>query len=244
MRRTATTCEPCEVASSHPSLVVAARSAIAPLRSTDGTSADGTSADGISVDRRRVLVGITGAPAAGKSTLASSLAADYRNTDGPDTAIAVGMDGFHVANSELARLGLASRKGAPETFDAYGFVALLRRLRAADEPIVYVPSYSRTLHESIGGVIPVPASTEVIVVEGNYLLLDTEPWRRVRDLLDFVIYLDTPAGIRLPSLLRRQRSRGLDRDAAHDWVYRSDEANADLVAGTRDRADVILRRGA
>ena len=89
-----------------------------------------------------------------------------------------------------------------------------------------------------------PSGVELIVVEGNYLLLEAEPWDRVRGLLDFVIYLDTPAGIRLPSLLRRQRSRGLDRDAAHDWVYRSDEANADLVVGTRDRADLVLRRGA
>lgn len=223
------TCEPCDVVSSHPSLVVAARTAVAPLRSPD---------------RRRIMIGITGAPAAGKSTLASSLAADFRLDGGPDAAVAVGMDGYHLANSELDRLGVASRKGAPETFDAYGFVALLRRLRAAEEPIVYVPSYSRTLHESIGGVVPVKADVEVIVVEGNYLLLDKEPWDHVRELLDLAIYLDTAAGIRLPSLLRRQRSRGLDRDAAHDWVYRSDEANADLVASTRDRADLILRRGA
>ena len=193
---------------------------------------------------RRVIIGIAGAPAAGKSTLAASLVADIRATDGPDAAAAVGMDGFHLANSELARLGLTARKGAPETFDAAGFVALLQRLRAADEPVVYAPAYSRTLHESIGGVIPVAAHVGVIVVEGNYLLLDASPWNLVRDLVNLVLYLDTPAGIRLPSLLRRQRSRGLDRDAAHDWVYRSDEANADLVAITRDRADVVLRRPA
>ena len=140
MRRTAGACEPCDVVSSHPSLVVAARSAIEQVRPPAGP--DGA--------RGRMLVGITGAPAAGKSTLASSLAADYRNSGGPEAAIAVGMDGFHVSNAELARLGLTTRKGAPETFDAYGFVALLRRLRAADEPVVYAPSYSRTLHESIG----------------------------------------------------------------------------------------------
>jgi pantothenate kinase len=213
---------------SNPGLVTSARSAIAPAVAAAGGG--------------RVLVGITGAPAAGKSTLAASLAVELRALGGPDAAIAVGMDGFHVANSELDRLGLTNRKGAPETFDAYGFVALLRRLRAADEPLVYVPSYSRTLHESIGGVIPVPAAVEVIVVEGNYLLLDTEPWHLVRGLLDMVIYLDTPTGVRVPSLLRRQRSRGLNRDAAHDWVYRSDEANADIVTATRDRADVVLTR--
>ena len=220
-------CEPCGVVTSHPALIAAARASIASARSADST---------------RVLVGIVGAPAAGKSTLASSLAADFRRTDGENTAVAVGMDGFHVANSELVRLGLSARKGAPETFDAYGFVALLRRLRAGDDPIVYAPAYSRTLHESIGGVIPVSADVRMIIVEGNYLLLEAPPWDRVREFLDIVIYLDTPTGVRVPSLLRRQRSRGLDRDAAYDWVYRSDEANADLVAATRERADVVLQR--
>ena len=154
------------------------------------------------------------------------------------------MDGFHLSNAELARLGHTSRKGAPETFDAYGFVALLRRLRVANEPTVYAPAYSRTLHESIGGVVPVDSTVGLIVVEGNYLLLSAEPWDQVAALLDLVIYLDTPTGVRLPSLMRRQRSRGLDREAAHDWVHRSDEVNAELIARTRDRATVVLTRTA
>jgi pantothenate kinase len=216
------------VVSSHPILIAGARAAIEPFR-TGGN---------------RVLVGIAGAPAAGKSTLATSLATDYVATDGADAAVAVGMDGFHLANSELARLGHSARKGAPETFDAYGFVALLRRLRARDEPVVYAPVYSRTVHESIGSAVPVHQRVGLVVIEGNYLLLAAEPWNRVRELVDLVIYLDTPTGVRVPSLLRRQRSRGLDRDAAYDWVYRSDEANADLVAITRERADVILTRPA
>ncbi|HEY1487183.1 MAG TPA: nucleoside/nucleotide kinase family protein [Micromonosporaceae bacterium] len=217
--------------SSHPSLIADARAAIEPLRGAGGLPP-------------RVIVGIAGAPAAGKSTLATSLATNYGGTDGPDAAIAVGMDGFHLANTELARLGLTARKGAPETFDAYGFVALLRRLRARDEPVVYAPIYSRTVHESIGSAVPVRRQVGVVIVEGNYLLLDAEPWDQVRSLLDLVIYLDTPTGVRVPSLLRRQRSRGLDRDAAYDWVYRSDEANADLVADTRARADIVLSRPA
>src|SRR5688572_6286604 len=116
----------------------------------------------------RFLVGVTGPPAAGKSTLATALAGALDVRCGP--AIAVPMDGFHLSNVELDRLGLAHRKGAPQTFDALGFVHLLRRLRAADEPLVYAPAYSRTLHESIGGVIAVRRDVRVIVVEGNYLL--------------------------------------------------------------------------
>jgi pantothenate kinase len=228
------------VASSHPSLVAAARAALAPL--LVAASSDAGTPPGSVATWPRLVVGIAGAPAAGKSTLAASLATDLRATDGPTAAVAIGMDGFHLANSELSRLGRAARKGAPETFDAYGFLALLRRLRAADEPVVYAPAYSRTLHESIGSAIPVFAEVRIIVVEGNYLLLPQAPWDQVPDLLDLSVYLETPTDVRLPALVRRQRSRGLDRDAARDWVSRSDEANAALIATTRDRAQVVLSR--
>jgi pantothenate kinase len=222
------------VAGSHPSVVSAARDALAPL--LDG-------------GEKRLLVGIVGAPAAGKSTLASTLARDlcrahprHAEAAGAEYAVAVGMDGFHLANAELSRLGLSATKGAPDTFDAYGFLALLRRLRAADEPVVYAPVYSRTLHESIGSAQPVRSPVRVVVVEGNYLLLPSPPWTEVAGLLDFVFYLDTPANVRIESLLRRQRSRGLDSAAAQDWVHRSDEANALLIAATRHRANVVLSR--
>ena len=209
-------------------VLAGARDALAPL---------------LSSDQQRILVGIVGPPAAGKSTLAVTLADALRREHGAGTAVAVPMDGFHLANAELARLGLADRKGAPETFDAAGFVHLLTRLRAApDDEVVYAPEFNRTLNESIGSAIPVPASVRVVVVEGNYLLLPREPWARVRDLLDLALYIEAPVSTRVDALLRRQRSRGLDRDAAHDWVYRSDEANAALIASTRDRADRILRR--
>jgi pantothenate kinase len=151
------------------------------------------------------------------------------------------MDGFHLSNVELERLGLSDRKGAPETFDAAGFVHLLRRLRAGED-LVYAPSYSRTLHESIGGVIPIASDVRVIVVEGNYLLLDHGPWASVRGLVDLVLYLDAPDHVRQESLLRRQLAKGLDRPQAEDWVHRSDERNAAVIAGTRDRADLILTR--
>jgi pantothenate kinase len=188
----------------------------------------------------RTVVGICGPPAAGKSTLSSALS-DALNVHDGLSSVAIGMDGFHLSNAELHRLGLTDRKGAPETFDAAGFVHLLRRLRAGED-LVYAPSYSRTLHESIGGVIPVPSHVRVIVVEGNYLLLDHGPWASVRGLLDLVLYLDAPDEVRQESLVRRQLAKGLDLPEARDWVYRSDERNAEVIAGTRDRADLILSR--
>jgi pantothenate kinase len=188
----------------------------------------------------RRLVGVAGPPGAGKSTLAAALAAAAPRRLAV-SAVAVPMDGFHLANAELARLGLADRKGAPETFDAAGFVHLLRRLRAGSE-LVYAPAFDRRRNESIGSAIPVPPDVRLVVVEGNYLLLPREPWSAVRGLLDLAVYLDAAAPTRHRLLVRRQRERGLDPAAARDWVFRSDEANARLIAGTRELADVVLCR--
>jgi pantothenate kinase len=193
--------------------------------------------------RARVMVGLVGPPGSGKSTLAEALAARFSQELGPRTAVAVPMDGFHLSNVELDRLGLADRKGAPQTFDAVGYVHLLRRLRSESDTLVYAPAYSRVLHESIGGAIPVGPQVRLVVTEGNYLLVPDQPWAGVRELLDLAVYLEVPDGARIPGLLRRQRSRGLDEQAARDWVERSDEANARLVATTRIYADAVLSRG-
>ncbi len=183
----------------------------------------------------RLMVGLVGPPGAGKSTLAEALAAAV------PAAVAVPMDGFHLSNVELNRLGLTDRKGAPETFDAAGFVHLLRRLRAGDE-LVYAPAYSRVLHESVVGVIPVPVETRLVVVEGNYLLVPDPPWASVRGLLDLSVYLDAPPGRRIAGLIARQLAAGRTDDEAREWVHRSDESNARLIAATREFADVALTR--
>jgi pantothenate kinase len=189
----------------------------------------------------RLLVGLVGPPAAGKSTLATALATALSQVERVPS-VAVPMDGFHLANAELARLGIADRKGAPETFDVRGFVHLLRRLREPDGTVVYAPSFDRQINESIGSAIPVAPHVRVVVVEGNYLLLDAPQWLEVRPLLDLALYLDAPPTVRHDALVRRQQARGLSKLDAQEWAGGSDAANARLIETTRSRADEILTR--
>lgn len=184
---------------------------------------------------RRVL-GITGAPGAGKSTLCTALV-DALGQE----AVLVGMDGFHLANAELVRLGRRQRKGAPDTFDLDGYVALLGRLRSQTADVIYAPSFDRALEESIGSAVPVPSSVPLVITEGNYLLLDQPGWAGVRDLLDEAWFLDVPPSERVDRLLARRRSYGEPDAQAESWVHGVDEANAAVVEPSRHRADLVIR---
>ncbi|GAA1810936.1 nucleoside/nucleotide kinase family protein [Planosporangium flavigriseum] len=185
--------------------------------------------------QRRIL-GITGAPGAGKSTVAEALVAAL---DGD--AVLVPMDGFHLANAELERLGRRDRKGAVDTFDAAGYAALLRRLRDPAEGCVYAPVFRREIEEPIAGAIPVHPDVPLVVTEGNYLLVDDGEWAPVRGLLDEVWFLDSPDPVRLDRLVRRHERYGKSSSAARAWAYGSDQRNAELVLGSRDRADLVVR---
>ncbi|MGN9779114.1 nucleoside/nucleotide kinase family protein [Micromonospora sp. H33] len=184
----------------------------------------------------RQLLGIAGAPGAGKSTLAEQVVAAV----GPAARL-VPMDGFHLAQAELVRLGRAGRKGALDTFDANGYVSLLRRLRRLEPTSVYAPVFRRELEEAVAGAIEVPPEVRLVVTEGNYLLLPEYPWEEIRPLLHEAWFLDLDAELRLRRLTARHEAYGRSPEEARAWACGSDEANAALVAATADRADLVVR---
>lgn len=183
----------------------------------------------------RTVVGVTGAPGAGKSTLARFLV-DLLG----DRGAHVPMDGFHLADVELVRQGLLDRKGAPETFDALGYAALLARLVERPDHVVYAPGFDRDLEQPLAGAIAVPPTAEVVVTEGNYLLLDRPEWREVRTRIDEVWHVRVDEPVRLARLEARHRAFGKDPEQARAWVARVDEPNARLVEASAGRADRVL----
>lgn len=207
---------------------------------------------------RRVLIGIVGAPGSGKTTLAEGLveaildqhpAADADHSceaeDEPrrrwigSVVAQVPMDGFHLADVELRRLDRTARKGAPDTFDAGGYLVLLRRLSRGGED-VWAPAFDRRIEQPIAGSIPVLRSTRVIITEGNYLLLDEPAWTPIRELLDEVWYVDVDEDERIKGLIARHERFGKTPEQARAWVSGPDQRNAELIHSTRSRADLIL----
>jgi pantothenate kinase len=186
--------------------------------------------------RRRVVLGIAGCPGSGKSTLSAAL------TAGVASSVVVPMDGFHLLNDELVRLGRRDRKGAPDTFDIDGYVALLERVRRqVAGTVVTAPRYDRAASASVPDSIVIEPDVTLVITEGNYLLLDGDPWGAVRPLLDEVWYVEVDDTVRVPRLIDRHIEFGKSRLAAVEWVMRSDEANAAVVAASRSRADVVVR---
>ena len=184
----------------------------------------------------RKILGIVGPPGCGKSTLAAALLELLG-----DDAVAVPMDGYHLANVELARLGRAGRKGAEDTFDSAGYVSLLRRLKNQQgNEIVYAPEFRREIEEPIANAIPVFPETQLVITEGNYLLLDHGHWASVSELLDEIWYVDIDHSVRRERLVKRHMHFGRSQSAAEDWVANTDEPNAVRIEATKHRADVLF----
>lgn len=183
---------------------------------------------------RRIL-GIVGTPGAGKSTIAQALCDRLG-----DLAVCVPMDGFHLANEVLIALGRRDRKGAPDTFDADGYISLLLRLRAQTDDIVYAPRFRRDLEEPIGSSIPVSPQIPLVITEGNYLLLDTPDWSAVRSLLDESWFLEPDDSLRIDRLIERHMAFGKSAEDAKAWAMGSDERNADIIRASAEAADLIV----
>ena len=198
------------------------------------------------------ILGVAGQPGAGKSTLAERIVAEVSD------AVLVGMDGFHLAHDTLIQLGRVERKGAPDTFDAYGYVALLRRIRGLDSldypgrnrlgrldhpgpgEVVWAPEFDRDLEDAIAGAVAVTADVPLVVTEGNYLLLDEPPWGEVLGMLDACWYVDIDEDVRRARLQARHESHGRTPEEARERTWGSDERNAVLVSASRSRASAII----
>jgi pantothenate kinase len=194
---------------------------------------------------QRVIIGIAGTPGSGKSTLAGNLVAALSGRgSGPrawigSPAAHVPMDGFHLADVELSRLGRTDRKGAPDTFDPAGYQALLQRLRTSTET-VWAPGFDRELEQPIAGAVPVLPGTRVIITEGNYLLLPDPEWAGISELLDETWFCTLEDRLRLERLVARHERFGKPAALAREWAYGPDERNAALVRASQDRADLVI----
>ncbi len=188
----------------------------------------------------RVVLGVTGPPGAGKSTLTDLLLAQLRADLGPDAVGHLPMDGFHLADVQLDRLGRRGRMGAPDTFDVDGYVAALQRLHDRPDRTLFVPGFERVLEQPVAAAIAVEPSMRLVLTEGNYLLLPGGGWERVRPLLAEAWFVRVDDDVRRERLVRRHEEFGKSPDDARAWVERSDEANAELVRATRDAADIVV----
>ncbi|MCS6561383.1 nucleoside/nucleotide kinase family protein [Curtobacterium poinsettiae] len=206
--------------------------------SDSGTTVDQALERAVELARssRRTVLGIAGAPGAGKSTLARRIVTEVDGRLGAGTAVQVPMDGFHLSNAALDALGRHDRKGAADTFDADGYVALVRRLVAADEDVVWAPDFDRRVDEPVAGSIAVPRAARLVVSEGNYLLDDAAPWSALPELFTETWFCAVPDDVRLDRLVGRHMRHGRDHDAARAWAVEVDGVNAARVAPTVIRA--------
>ncbi len=188
-------------------------------------------------DEARHILGVVGLPGTGKSTMAAHVAAAL---SAHTSVVVVPMDGFHLGQAIIRGTELEHRKGAADTFDSAGFALLMRRLRTCTEPVVYAPLYDRAIEEPIAASIAIPRTTQVVIIEGNYLLSAGRDWSRARRAINEIWYVDTPQQLRVDRLIQRHVAFGKSVEQATAWVRTSDEVNARIIAKTRHRAHLII----
>ncbi|MER8980892.1 nucleoside triphosphate hydrolase [Mesorhizobium sp. M0491] len=183
----------------------------------------------------RFIVAIAGPPGSGKSTLSARL----HELLPEGASEVVPMDGFHYDDAVLERRGLRTRKGAPETFDFAGFETLLKRIRAGEADIA-IPVFDRSMELSRAAASIVATETKFILVEGNYLLLDEEPWSRLAPLFDFSIFVDVPRNELERRLMERWHGHGRSDEDARAWIASNDLPNIERVLARRRAADLVI----
>lgn len=191
------------------------------------------------VPGRRLMVAIAGPPASGKSTLATELVDTLNDGAGAGSAALLPMDGYHLDNRILEQKGLLPRKGAPESFDADGFCRMVALVRAAHGDVVH-PIFDRNADLAVAGAAIIARSAEVVVIEGNYLLLGDEPWRGAQANYDLTVFVAPAMPALSERLVERWLCHGHDRDAAIRRAHDNDLPNAGLVIERSVGADIIL----
>ncbi|MER8187663.1 nucleoside/nucleotide kinase family protein [Kitasatospora sp. NPDC094015] len=189
----------------------------------------------------RILLGLAGPPAAGKSTVAGRLVEEVVRREGPESAAYLPLDGFHLSNTQLDRLGLRDRKGAPETFDAWGYLALLGRVTADRFRDVYAPDFDRELDEPVAARHVIRPHTRLVVTEGNYLAAPADPWPAARRLLAELWFVEADDTTRAERLLHRHRAGGRSREDALARIAANDHPNGEYVKAARADCDWVLR---
>jgi len=189
-----------------------------------------------SMSGERKIIGLIGKPGAGKSTLSAQLIEKLG-----DQAAILNMDGYHFSNLALRELGRADRKGAPDTFDALGFTEILQRVKNEVDQNIYFPVFDRSIEESIAAQGVITPEIKLVITEGNYLLHNDNNWGGVKKFLDESWFIEVDDQIRIERLVNRHHKFGKSKADAHAWATGSDENNAQVVARTRELADVIIK---
>ena len=197
--------------------------------------------DAKSAKSSRYLLGLVGAPAAGKSTFSAQLVEAVNKKLGQEVSVVVPMDGYHYSNEELDRRGLKALKGIPATFDAQSFVELIKKLQVESKQSVFCPLFDRSIEASIENGIEIKPQHQIIVSEGNYLLLDETPWNELRNLFDEIWFIEATIETLMPRLLARHKAGGRNEEETRAKIESTDLPNAKLIESTKQRAHRVIR---
>ena len=188
----------------------------------------------------RLIVCIFGSPGSGKSTFSGNLNRELNKIDGLMSKV-VPMDGFHFDNKILADRNMLQFKGSPETFDTNGFISLLAKLRQQPETDHVIPIFDRELDLSRASARLIEKSTNILLIEGNYLMLNQAPWNRLQMFFDLTIKIESDRRILKDRLLKRWLDLGISKDQASEKIKQNDLPNSDLVENLSMPADLYIQ---